>query len=261
MRGTFLFLGTAASAGIPVIGCECGVCTSSSPYNQRLRTAGVVKVAGRTLLIDIGPDFRQQALKAKIDAPSGLLLTHTHYDHIAGIDELRIFNVRAKKPFPCLLSRESQADLKQRYAYLFRPTRDDASTPAQLALQVLDGDAGEAEFLGVKIGYMSYFQGGMKVNGFRIGDFAYVSDIREYTDSVFHALQGVRKLVLSALRLEPSRVHFSLDEAVAFARRVGAEETRLTHLSHSVEHESTNRALPPEVQLGHDGLAMEFTYR
>lgn len=261
MLGKFLFTGTAASAGVPVIGCNCPICTSSSPKNKRLRSAGVVFIADQTLLIDIGPDFRQQALTHKIENPNGLLLTHTHYDHIAGIDELRVFNVQRNKSFPCLLSKESSADLQKRYFYLFRTPGADSSLTAQLDLHILEKDQGALDFLGIKISYMSYFQGGMKVNGFRIGDFAYISDIREYDASIFKTLHGVRKLVLSALRAAPSRIHFTLEEAVEFAHKVGAEETRLTHLSHSVDYEIVNRDLPPDVQLGYDGLTMEFIYR
>lgn len=258
MIGRFLFLGTSASAGIPVIGCKCAVCTSPSPYNQRLRPSGLIRIGGKNLLLDVGPDFRQQALKYKIDVLDGLLLTHTHYDHIAGVDELRVFYLRCKKPLPCLLSRESFEELRSRYHYLFQPIGEVPTLSAQLEFQILEEDLGSTEFLGVKLDYMSYFQGGVKVNGFRIGDFAYVSDIREYDDSVFLALKGVKKLVLSALREAPSPLHLSLDEAVAFAQKVGAKETRLTHVSHAVDHEIINQKLPPTVQIGYDGLEMEF---
>ena len=260
MIGKFLFLGTSASAGVPIIGCKCPVCTSSSPRNHRLRPAGLLQVAGRTLLIDVGPDFRQQALKYQIDAPDGLILTHTHYDHIAGIDELRVYYVRSKKPFPCLLSQESFEDLKRRSYYLFWPSGEASTLSAQLDFTVLDGDEGEIDFLGIRLGYVSYFQGEMKVNGFRCGDFAYISDIREYGESIFSALKGVKKLVLSAISEEKSHFHLSLQEALDFARRVGAKETRLTHLTHSVEHERVNHKLPPDVQLGYDGLEMEFNH-
>ena len=119
--GQFLFLGTSASAGIPVIGCKCAVCLSSSPQNRRLRPSGLLKIGNRSLLIDVGPDFREQALKYGIDSLDGLILTHTHYDHIAGIDELRVFYLRSGKKLPCLLSQESLKDLQKRYDYLFQP--------------------------------------------------------------------------------------------------------------------------------------------
>lgn len=258
MQASFTFLGTGASSGVPRIGCSCDVCRSTHPCNQRLRPSGVIRAGEKSLLVDIGPDFRQQALKYGLHSLDGLLLTHTHYDHIAGIDELRAFNFIQKKPFPCLLSKETLTDLQVRYSYLFKKKGEIESDAAEIDCQVLPKDVGEIEFLGVQIQYLSYWQGGMKVNGYRIGNFAYVSDIREYDDSIFRALKGVQKLVLSALRKEPNRVHLSLDEAVVFARKVGAHQTWLTHLSHEIDHETACRLLPPDVQPGYDGLIFPF---
>lgn len=258
MRGTFIFLGTSGSAGVPVIGCACAVCQSTSPFNQRSRPSGLLKIGGKILLIDVGPDFRMQALKQGIHHLDGLLLTHTHYDHIAGIDDLRIFYLRSQKKLPCLLSVESFQDLEKRYYYLFQPIGKVPTLSAQLDIHLLPKEEGEAEFLGIQIGYMTYTQGGCKVNGFRIGNFAYISDIREYSASIFERLKGVKTLVLSALREEQSLLHFSLQEAVDFAQKVGAERTRITHISHGLDHESTNRKLPKSIQLGYDGLEVGF---
>lgn len=254
MKASFQFLGTSASAGVPVIGCPCPVCTSHSAKNKRFRPSGLVQIGGKALLIDIGPDFRSQALQFNVTHLDGLILTHTHYDHIAGIDELRIFNIRQKKPFPCLLSRESLEELERRYFYFFH---DGDST--KLDCSLLPQERGEVEFLGVKIGFCSFNQGKMKVNGFRFGDFAYISDIQKYDDSVFECLKGVRKLVLSALRPEPSSFHLSFEEAVAFSKRVGAEETWLTHVGHFLDHEAMNALLPPQIRIAYDGLKVEFT--
>ncbi len=258
MFGTFLFLGTGASSGVPVIGCKCAVCTSSSPFNRRLRPSGLLKLPEKNLLIDVGPDFRQQALRYGIDRLDGLLLTHTHYDHIAGIDELRIFYFKQNKELPLLLSQESFSSLKTRYPYFFQRVEDTLTISARLELHLLPEDMGYTEFSGVDIGYCTYRQGEMSVNGYRIGNFAYVSDIREYDDSVFEALEGVQYLVLSALREESSKLHLSLEEAVAFARRVGAKQTRLTHVSHHVDYETANAKLPHDVQLAFDGMEMQF---
>ncbi|MES2273658.1 MAG: MBL fold metallo-hydrolase [Chlamydiota bacterium] len=260
MKGTFLFLGTGGSTGIPVIGCPCAVCSSDLPRNKRLRPSGLIQIANQKLLIDIGPDFREQALRYKINHLDGLLLTHTHYDHIAGIDELRIFYVRQKKPFLCLLSKESLETLMRRYDYFFQPLGKTTSLSARLEFQVLEKELGQVEFLGLQVGYCSFFQGGMKVTGFRIGDFAYISDIRDYDDSVFSLLDGINTLVLSALRSEPSPLHLSFEEAVLFAKRTGAKQTWLTHLGHFHDHDTANALLPPEVQLGYDGLELEFQY-
>jgi phosphoribosyl 1,2-cyclic phosphate phosphodiesterase len=258
--GRFLFLGTGASAGIPVIGCKCSVCLSSLPQNQRLRPSGLLKIGDLSLLIDVGPDFRQQALKYGIDSLDGLILTHTHYDHIAGIDELRIYYLLSQKKLPCLLSQESLNDLKKRYDYLFQPIAEGAPLSAQLTYTTLERDRGEVEFLGLKLSYVSYFQGGAKVTGFRIGDFAYISDIRDYDPSIFSGLEGVQTLVISALREEPTVNHFSLEEAVAFARTLGAKTTRITHISHALDHAIINRKLPSSIQLGYDGLEMDINF-
>ena len=256
MNSTFLFLGTGASAGVPAIGCRCAVCTSESPKNQRLRSSGLLKIGGKQFLIDVGPDFRQQALRASVERLDGLLLTHTHYDHVAGIDELRIFNFRMKRPMPCLLSKETLADLERRYYYLFEPNTEGATMSAQIKAHLIEEEFGAVEFEGVSFGVLTYLQSGMKVNGFRCGDFAYVSDIRTFDEKqVFEALQGVKKLVLSALRRDPSPVQFNVDEAVAFAKRVGAE-TWLTHLSHSIDE---GERLPDGIHLGYDGLEIKFT--
>jgi phosphoribosyl 1,2-cyclic phosphate phosphodiesterase len=254
MKGTFLFLGTGASAGVPVIGCKCVVCKSNSLKNKRFRPSGLIQMAGKSLLIDIGPDFRSQALQFNVDHIDGLLLTHTHYDHIAGIDEVRIFNVRQKKPLPCLLSRESFEEMRKRYHYFF----NEEGLSAKLDFIPFDGDQGEVEFLGIKINYCNFYQSVMKVSGFRIGEFAYISDIQKYETSVFDALKGVKTLVLSALRPEPNPFHLSFEEAITFSRKVGADQTWLTHLGHFLDHEAMNEMLPVGFKVAYDGLKVEF---
>jgi phosphoribosyl 1,2-cyclic phosphate phosphodiesterase len=247
MKNSFLFLGTGASTGIPVAGCRCGVCASPSPYNKRLRPSGMVRFQKKIFLIDVGPDFRQQALLYKIDRIDGLLITHTHYDHIAGIDDLRPFFEKGN-PMPCLLSQSSFDVLQQRYQYLF--------SSRYFAWRI--AEEGDLELAGIPLTCFHYEQSKMVVTGFRFGDFAYVSDIRTYTDEIFTALRGVKKLVVSALRHESSQAHFSLSEAVEFAERVGAYRTWLTHISHHLDHEATEQTLPERVRMGYDGLVLEF---
>ncbi len=210
------------------------------------------------MLIDVGPDFRQQALRSKVTHLDGLLLTHTHYDHIAGIDDFRALNFIQKQPIPCLLSKESFAEMEVRYHYLFKAHVDGQSHAAKIDCRILPSDTGTVEFAGLQIGYTSYWQGDMLVNGFRMGDFAYISDIRSYGEEIFYFLDGVKYLVVSALRIEPSHVHFSLEEAASFAHKVKAKKTWLTHLSHHVDYDIACQILPPDVRPGFDGLEFFF---
>lgn len=260
MQAKFQFLGTGASSGVPLIGCHCPVCSSTSPYDKRLRPAGWVQAGGLSLLFDAGPDFRQQALRAGIEKVDALFLTHTHYDHIAGIDELRIFYLHHKKHLPCYLSLESLDDLKKRYSYFFEPIREGASLSARFDFHLLEGEVGEVALRGKKVSYFSYAQVGMKVNGFRLGEFAYLTDIRDYPQSLFSHLRGVRYLALGALSPEPSKIHFSFEEAIHFAKRVGAQETYFTHMSHNITHEEGGRLLPVGMSLAYDGLSLEFQW-
>lgn len=257
-QGHFLFLGTGSSMGIPVIGCHCPVCRSESPCNQRLRPSGLLTIENKQILIDCGPDFRLQALRHHISKLDGLMLTHAHHDHIAGIDELRVMYMRTKTPLPCLLSEFTGADLQLRYAYIFKDPTEAMKITSRLDLQILKGERGETSFLGYNIGYFTYTQGGMPVNGFRLGNFAYVSDIRNYPETIFEDLAGVDILILSALRFDLSAFHFGIEEAIAFANRVGASHTWLTHIAHELEHEATNDYLPPNVRMAYDGLKLNF---
>ncbi len=248
-----MFLGTGGSLGIPVIACECGVCTSSNPCNKRQRPSGVVHLAGKRFLIDAGPDFRTQALKADLKRLDGVLITHCHFDHVGGLDDLRVFSLIQNKQLPCLLSQESYDELQIRYHYLTHSHSTD-----KFKFQVLEADFGKTTFEGIDVHYVSYLQAGMKVTGYRIGTFAYISDIRKFSEEVIASLKGVKTLVLSALRYTPTEVHFSLDEAVAFARSVGAKKTWLTHIAHDLDHDKVNQELPIDVQLSYDGLEIEF---
>lgn len=256
MKGRFLFLGSGGSLGVPVVGCKCAVCTSDSPQNKRTRPSGLVTIAGKKLLIDAGPDFRRQALRHKLESLDGLLLTHTHFDHIAGVDELRIFSFLQKIPVPCLMSGDTHEEIALRYHYLINPKSDYATT--KLVPHILKEDFGEMNFLGIPIQFFSYQQAGMKVTGYRFGNFAYVTDIQDYDENVLLALEGVDILVLSALRWTKSPVHFSLPDALAFAEKVQAKKTWLTHIAHDLDYKETNEKLPPHVQLSYDGLEIEF---
>lgn len=252
MKGKLIFLGTGGSVGVPVIGCSCEVCHSSDTANQRLRPSALLRIDQRQFLIDAGPDFRMQALRIGLAKLDGLLLTHAHHDHTAGIDDLRPIYYRRQNPLPVLLSAETAQDIRMRYNYLFQ------STVPRFYLQLLPDQAGAVVFENIPIQYVTYIQGGMLVNGYRIGDLAYLSDIRHFSPSIFEHLEGVRYLVISALRHTPSPLHFSVDEAIDFARQLKAEKVWLTHISHELEHHQTNAYLPAHIRLAYDGLEIDF---
>ncbi|QVL57273.1 MAG: MBL fold metallo-hydrolase [Simkaniaceae bacterium] len=251
-----LFLGSGGSMGIPVIGCKCAVCRSTSSYNKRLRPSVLITNGNKRYLIDIGPDYRMQALKYGIDTLDGLLLTHTHYDHIAGLDELRIYTFVQKKPVPCLLSRETLEELKIRYHYFLPPHETDDVHATKLKFQVLEGDEGKTNFEGLPMTYISYDQLGMKVNGFCFGSLAYVTDILDFKEEVFDYLKGIETLVISGRRWEKSKAHLSLEDAMKFSKKTGAKKTYFTHISHEIAHEETKKDLPEGFFLAYDGLEL-----
>jgi phosphoribosyl 1,2-cyclic phosphate phosphodiesterase len=256
MKGKLIFLGTGGSVGVPVIGCPCEVCHSNDPINKRLRPSALLRIGHRQFLIDAGPDFRMQALRLGITKLDGLLLTHAHHDHTAGIDDLRPIYYRRQTPLPVLLSSATAQDVRMRYYYLFESI--DKNFICRLHFQFLDGLTGSTIFEEIPLQYVTFMQGGMLVNGYRIGDLAYLSDIRQFPPSIFDDLKGVRYLIISALRYTPSPLHFSVDEAIDFANQLKAEKVWLTHISHELEHYQTNAYLPPHMRLAYDGLEIDF---
>ena len=253
------FLGTGGSMGVPLIGCHCPVCSSDNPHNHRLRPSALLTYErNKRILIDCGPDFRLQAMRAGLESLDAVILTHTHYDHTAGIDELRIYNARQKKTLPCLLSQATHNDLCTRYGYIFVGDARTKGLVTQFDLTLLPNERGTISFQGLNIGYTTFDQAGMEVNGFRFGELAYMSDIKTYPETIFEDLKGVKHLVISALRFTHSHLHFSVDEALAFAERSGAQHTWLTHIAHEIDHEKANAYLPQNVRLAYDGLKIPF---
>jgi phosphoribosyl 1,2-cyclic phosphate phosphodiesterase len=258
-KGLLQLLGTGASSGIPVIACKCSVCTSQNPKNRRLRTSALVQYRNKSFLIDVGPDIRLQALQYGIDHVDGLLVSHTHYDHIGGLEELRIFNFLQQRPIDCLISPEGYSDLQKLFFYIFNPRKEDMTYSSSFNFHVAKSHEGQETICELPIRYFRFMQGAFPVLGFRFGDMAYLTDIKSYSKEIFEFLKGTKTLVISALRFTPSIFHFSIDEACDFARIAGAEKTYIVHIAHEIEHEAVQSLLPKDVFLGHDGQELEFT--
>jgi len=243
-----------------VIGCSCKVCSSSNPKDKRLRTSALVRYDQKNYLIDCGPDARIQALSHHIDRLDALIVTHTHFDHIGGLEELRIYNFYHQKPIECLLSKESFDEVQQLFFYLFQQHHEKKNYTSQFAFHPVSEHCGEMVLAGLPVRYFSYYQGDMKVLGVRFGDLAYMTDIKSFTDDVFQFLDGISTLVISALRFTPSHLHLTIDEAVDFVSKTTAKNSYFIHLSHEIEHNHVASLLPEGkgVHLAYDGLQIPF---
>lgn len=258
IQAQFTFMGTGGSMGVPVIGCHCATCSSRFSADKRLRPSGLIQIADRNFILDVGPDFRTQALLFGVEKIDGVLLSHAHSDHIAGIDDLRAYYFLHKSKTPCLLSQQTFLELNQRYSYLFRPEDSKKSVTAQLEFCVLPEEFGSIFFQGVRWVFFSYSHAGIQITGFRAGNFAYVSDIRYYSAQVIEMLIGVETLVISVHQKQATQVHFGIKEAVEFSSLMGAKKTYFTHLSHDFDHVKMRAKLPFGFELAYDGMAICF---
>jgi phosphoribosyl 1,2-cyclic phosphate phosphodiesterase len=246
--------------GVPTVGCTCAVCTSPDPRDRRLRPSVLVRWTEpgaeprtRAVLIDTGPDFRQQALRAGIAHLDAVLYTHSHADHILGMDDLRPLSFiahHAGGPIPLYASSETASVLERVYDYTFSPSATYA-TRARVEIRPLNE---VTTIHGVEFIHVPVLHGDMPVAGFRFGDAAYLTDVSEIPESSFALLEGLETLVLPSLRHKPHPTHATLQQAVAWAQRIGARQTWLTHIAHELGHEETNRMLPENVRMAWDGL-------
>lgn len=258
-KRTFEFLGTGTSVGVPMIGCTCGVCTSADPRNQRYRCAVLVKLPTGNILIDTPPELRLQLLRAKVGVIHATLFTHFHADHIFGLDDLRPIPRFLGGAVPLYCTTEVERKIRQSFSYAF--TADVESVPAGfLPKLVFQTIAEETPFtaLGQRIMPIPLIHAHFNVLGFRFDDVAYCTDVNKIPKESWKLLEGVRILVLDALRHKPHPGHFSLEEALDVIGRIGPEKAYLTHMSHDLEHAATNRMLPSNVELAYDGLKFEF---
>lgn len=246
------FLGTGTSQGIPILGSKHPVCLSDNQKDKRLRVSVLVQWEGQNYVIDCGPDFRQQLLKNPIDRLDGILFTHEHSDHTAGIDDIRPFFFR-QGDIDIYAHERVITALRRRFDYIFA---DEDRYPGAPAVSVHPIDKGSSFILnGAKVVPVEVLHNRLPVLGFRIKDFVYLTDAKKVEPEEMIKLNGCKVLVVNALRLEPHHSHFSLDEAVAFAKEVGAERTYFTHISHHLGfHDQVQATLPENVFLAYDNL-------
>ena len=247
-------LGSGTSHGVPMIGCDCPVCTSSDPHDKRMRSSILVETAGRSFLIDTTPELRLQCLAQNVRRVDAVLFTHAHADHVAGLDDLRRFNWLQDSPLTCYADKRTGHVLQRMFPYAFDHTEHYVSAKPQLFLTEIDGPF---ELLGVPIQPIPLLHGELPVLGFRFGRLAYCTDCSRIPDESFALLQGLDVMVLDALRRRPHPTHFNLEAAVEAAQRIGARQTFFTHIAHELGHAATNAELSPGMALAHDGLVIE----
>jgi len=255
-RMTITFLGTGTSQGIPVIGSNHPVCLSKDPKDKRLRVSVLVSWGNYNFVVDCGPDFRQQMLLHPIENLDGILFTHEHADHTAGIDDIRPFFFR-QGDIPIYAHQLVINSLKKRFDYIFA---DENRYPGAPAVQVFEVTKDKPVPLGgLDVIPIEAYHNRLQVFGYRFGEFVYLTDIKRVEEEEIKKIKGAKVLVVNALREEPHHSHFNLEEALEFAETVGADETYFTHISHLLGfHEEVEKRLPPNVHLAYDNLQLKI---
>lgn len=252
---TVTFLGTGTSQGVPVIACDCPVCTSNDPKDKRLRTSVLIEVDGKTIAIDAGPDFRQQMLREKVKQLDAIIFTHEHKDHIAGLDDVRAFNFKTKKPIDIYATENVQKALNREFHYAFAEKK----YPGVPQMNLITIDNNPFEIDGTLITPIQVLHYKMPVLGFRIKNFTYITDANSISETEKKKIEGTDLLVLNALRKEKHISHFTLEEAIALSNEFKPQTTCFTHISHLMgKHAAVAQELPEGMELAYDGMRKEL---
>lgn len=250
------FLGSGTSTGVPVPTCDCAVCRSDDSRDSRLRPSIVMEWNGVSILVDTSTDLRQQALRHRLARVDAVLYTHPHADHILGVDELRLYNWRQRGPVVVYGSRRTLDALKRTFWYVFDPDETAGTRP------MLDPRTIEAPFElhGVNVVPVPVLHGQYEIFGYRVGRFAYLTDVSAIPEASYPLLEGLDVLVISALRPRPHPMHLSLEQSLNEASKIAANRTLLTHMSHEMPHREISGTLPETVELAYDGLVVEVAH-
>lgn len=253
LQARVTILGSGTSHGVPMIGCTCEVCQSPDPHDKRLRPSIYVEVdGGPSVLVDTSTDLRQQALLYGVRRVDAILMTHSHADHVMGLDEVRRFNVLNRGAVPVFASAATGGELRRIFQYVFEPPAQKGGGIPQVELHEIDGPFTVGA---LTVRPVPLLHGSLPILGFRFGACAYLTDASTIPDEAWPLLDGLDVLVLNALRHRPHPTHFSLSEAVAVAERLQPARTFFTHVCHDLPHAATNRALPAGMALACDGLS------
>jgi phosphoribosyl 1,2-cyclic phosphate phosphodiesterase len=250
-------LGTGTSQGVPVIGCNCETCVSSNLKDKRLRTSAFINVKGVKLLIDTSIDFRQQMLKNKIDDIDAVLYTHHHVDHINGMDDLRQITQKHDKTIDLYGNEKTIDELKITFRYVFDEELIRHHAVPLVKFHVIENK--NFRIKDVEIIPIECMHGRLKIFGYRINNFAYLTDCSGISDEELNKLTGLKVLVLNALRIRPHPTHFNLQQAIEIAKKLKPKKTYFTHLTHDIIHDKINATLPKGIELAYDGIEFKMT--
>ena len=258
MPRELVLLGTGTSHGVPIVGCHCPVCLSTDPHNQRTRTGVAVHTDDGTFLIDTSPELRIQLLREKIDMVHAVAYTHSHADHIFGLDDLRLFGYRLNRPIPLFCEENVERQIRTSFSYVFETPEPDLHFGAVPKLEFRRIGLDPFDMLGVMVTPIRMLHGKLPVLGFRMGDVAFCTDVSFMPEESFPRLEGLDVLIIDALRDKPHATHFGIPQALEVIDRVKPRRAYLTHISHHLDYAETNARLPAGVELAYDGLRMGY---
>jgi phosphoribosyl 1,2-cyclic phosphate phosphodiesterase len=254
MRARLTVLGSGTSMGVPTIGCDCAVCHSSDSHDRRTRPSVLLEYNDKVVLIDTTPDFREQAIREHIRKIDAVLYTHTHADHILGIDDLRPLSFHRPEKIPLYAQPEAAEVLRGMFSYIFDAEYKYGGL-TQVELKTINGTV---ELFGARFEPIKVIHGDTEIIGYRFGSAAYLTDFSEIPEESFAQLSDLDILFLDALRHKPHPTHSTVDNSLRIVERVKPKRAFFTHICHDLPHEATNAALPPHVRLSHDGMKLDF---